>query len=87
MRKSIYIAVIGLCLVGCSGLFTRGPEGEPSPWESGVRAAAESYDESPWDSFGPWGAGVAGLIAAAAGIRKGKQVYDKRKAAKEQPDE
>jgi hypothetical protein len=76
--KLLALCVIG-GLVGCAGVSTPGPNGEPSPFQQGLNEAARSYDESPWETFGPYGAAVAGLLAAIAGVKKGTAVYKARK--------
>jgi hypothetical protein len=84
MKKSCYTLLICLALAGC-GTFQAGPvdpstgQAAPSPFKIGLTEAAETYDESPWSTFGPWGAGIAGLLAAAAGIKKGQAVLKARK--------
>lgn len=83
--RILYAVVLCGALAGCAA-FDPGPPdatGQPTPsaFEEGVREAGRVYDESPWEAFGPWGAGVAGLLAAAAGVRKGVQVYKRRKNA------
>ena len=87
MKRSAYILCILVALSGCA-LFEPGPldpaTGQPTPsvFELSLKEAAETYSESPWQTLGPWGAGIAGVLAALAGVKKGTEVYKRRKAAK-----
>jgi hypothetical protein len=87
MKKLLCVITISLACGACAGVFTPGVDpvtGEPtpSPWKAGLTEAAETYDESPWADFGPYGAGLAALIAGAAGVAKGRKVLKARKEAK-----
>lgn len=88
MREKVAILLLLCCLSGGCSLFTPGPKDPvtqqptPSVFEISVKEAAKEYSESPWATFGPYGAGIAGILAALAGIRKGKQVLDARKERK-----
>lgn len=92
MKRTLLACALCVTLVGCAGMFTPGPvdpltgKNQPSPWAAGVEEAARNYDESPWEVFGPWGAGVAGVLAAIAGVKKGTEVY-KRRQAETKPNE
>lgn len=80
-------SVLLLCSVlgGCA-LFTPGPidpvtgRAGPSIAEIVIKETGEKYDESPFKDFGPYGAGIAAVLAAALAAKKGIQVYKKRKA-------
>jgi len=88
MKKFLCVITISLACAACAGTFTPGPDGGPSPWKAGLDEAAATYDESPFADFGVYGAGLAALIAGAAGVAKGRKVLQARKAkANEVPTE
>lgn len=76
-----------LALVFCTGcaLFEAGSPTDPlapSPADQAIVAAKEAYEGSPFKDFGPYGAGIAALLAIGYGVKRGYSAYQAKKTAK-----